>query len=275
LPVADAYAETLSQLEAALQVRHIARRPLITVTAEATPAEAAQLAAEHAINNLPVVGADGDVVGVLENVGGEIADGPRPRADVGTVRDSMRPLNDGVLVESQRSIEGLLEDLLEAPYYQLVVSEGRIDGIVTASDLNKAPVRVLAYATVARLETAMTAAIRHATKGDDEAAVRTLGGSGAGQVRADHERLKEGNLNAALLAATTFKQKGIILARLGVFGGGDTVEQEFDDLYQRLRNPLMHMTPFVAESIAGLREFATDLATARRRTDEALRTAAA
>jgi hypothetical protein len=36
----------------------------------------------------------------------------------------------------------------------------------------------------------------------------------------------------------------------------------------------MHMTPFVAESIAGLRAFAADLATARRRTDEALRTTA-
>jgi CBS domain-containing protein len=266
--VPDAYAETLAQLEAALQVRHIARRPLLTVSAEATPEEAARLAGEHSITNLPVVGDDSEVVGVLENAGGEIA------ADAKTVRDSMRPLDDSVLVESQRSIEGLLEDLLEAPYYQLVVSEGRIDGIVTASDLNKAPVRVLAYTTVARLETAMTAAIRHVTEDDDEAAIRTLGNSGAGQVRSDHERLREGNLNAALLAATTFKQKGVILARLGVFDGGDAVEQEFDDLYQHLRNPLMHMTPFVAESIEGLREFAADLATARRRTDEALRRSA-
>ncbi len=266
----DAYAETLAQLEAALQVRHIARRPLITMSAQATPEEAARLAGQHAINNLPVVGPDDEVVGVLENLGGEIPGAARPRADVKTVGESMRPLNDSVLVESQRSIEGLLEDLLEAPYYQLVVSEGRIDGIVTASDLNKAPVRVLAYTTVARLETAMTGAIRHATKGDDEAAIRMLGSSGAGQVRSDHERLREGNLNAALLAATTFKQKGVILARLGVFGGGDAVEQEFDDLYQHLRNPLMHMTPFVAESIEGLREFAADLATARRRTHEAL-----
>lgn len=260
----DAYAETLAQLEAALQVRHIVRRPLITVDADATAEEAAQFAAEHAIDNLPVVDDDGAVIGVLENARSE------PRPDVKTVREAMRPLDDSILVESQRSIEGLLEDLLEAPYYELVVSEGRIDGIVTASDLNKAPVRVLAYTTVARLETAMAGAIRHATKGDDEAAIRTLGSSGAGQVRSDHERLREGNLNAALLAATTFKQKGVILARLGVFAGGDAVEQEFDDLYQHLRNPLMHMTPFVAESIEGLREFAADLATARRRTDEAL-----
>jgi CBS domain-containing protein len=268
--VPDAYAETLAQLEAALQVRHIARRPLITVSAEATPQEATRIAQEHSLDHLPVVGQGEQVVGVLENVGGEIAAGARPRQDVKTVRDSMRPLDDSVLVESQRSIEGLLEDLLEAPYYQLVVSDGRIDGIVTASDLNKAPVRVLAYATVARLETAMTAAIRQVTNGDDEAAIRTLGSSGAGQVRSDHERLREGNLNAALLAATTFKQKGVILARLGVFDGGDAVEQQFDDLYQHLRNPLMHMTPFVAESIVGLREFAADLATARRRTREAL-----
>jgi CBS domain-containing protein len=139
--VADAYAETLSQLEAALQVRHIARRPLVTVSAAAPPEEAARVAAQHGIANLPVVGADGQVVGVLES-------------------GTLRPLDDGVLVESQRSIEALIDDLLDPPYYQLVVSDGRIDGIVTASDLNKAPVRVLAYATVARLETAMTAATR-------------------------------------------------------------------------------------------------------------------
>jgi hypothetical protein len=71
----------------------------------------------------------------------------------------MRPLSDRILIESQSSLESLLQDLLRPPFYQLVVTAGQIDGIVTVSDLNKAPVRVLRYATVAHLETATAQAI--------------------------------------------------------------------------------------------------------------------
>ena len=186
-----------------------------------------------------------------------------------------RPLNDRILVESQQSIEALLSDLLTAPYYQLVVTEGRIDGIVTVSDLNKAPVRVLAYATVARLETAMSAAIRAVANNDDNAAIGHLGESAAGQVRGYHQDLREQHLNVALLDATTFKQKGIILAELNVYADGDdrAMKSEFNGLYKRLRNPLMHMSPFVGESIPDLQRFAADLKQARRRTQEALRAA--
>jgi predicted transcriptional regulator len=201
--VADDYEQTLAQLETALQVRHIAHRPLITVRAETDPAQAGRVAAERTLNNLRVVGPNNEVIGVLENVNGEVPDVERPRRDIRAVRFSMRPLSDRILVEGHRSLEGLLEDLLQAPYYQLVVTRGRIDGIVTASDVNKAPVRVLAYATVARLETAMAAAIRRATGGDDEAAVSELGEGAAGQVRGDHERLLAGTLNVDLLDATT------------------------------------------------------------------------
>jgi hypothetical protein len=103
--VADAYAETLAEREAALHVRHIARRPLITVSVGATPEQAARLAAEHSINNLPVVDDEGAVIGVLE-------DAHRGReAGAKTVGDAMRPLDDSVLVESRRSIDGLLDDL--------------------------------------------------------------------------------------------------------------------------------------------------------------------
>lgn len=271
--MADDYEHTLAELEAALQVRHVAHRPLTTVRAAATPAEAERLAAGKTLNNLPVVDPNGEIIGVLENVNGEIPGGERPRRDVRAVRFSMRPLSDRVLVENDRSLERLLEDLLRPPYYQLVVASGRIEGIVTASDLNKAPVRVLAYTIVARLETAMTSAIRHATDHDDEAAVSTLGDGGAGQVRGEHERLLAGTLNADLLDATTFKQKGVILARLGIFGRPEEtalIEREFEHLYRRLRNPLMHMSPFVADSIDELRAFAGDLARARRRTTQAL-----
>jgi CBS domain-containing protein len=266
------YEQTLAELETALHVRHIAHRPLTTIDAATPPSEAERIGVGKTLNNLPVVGSNGEIIGVLENVNGEVRGVNRPRGDVQTVRFSMRPLSDRMLVESNRSLEGLLEDLLHAPYYQLDVTQGRIDGIVTASDLNKAPVRVWAYATVARLETAMAAAIRNATGEDDDVAVSKLGDGGAGQVRGAHKDLLAGALNADLLDATTFKQKGVILARLGVGGSenAEVIEREFEHLYRQLRNPLMHMSPFVAESIEGLRVFAGDLARARTRTREAL-----
>ena len=268
----DDYEETLAQLESALQVRHIAHKPLITVRHDATPAEAERLADEETLNNLPVVGPDNAIVGVLENVNREIPELAHPSRDVQAVEHSMERLNDRILVESHQSIEGLLEDLLRAPYYQLVVTHGRIDGIVTASDLNKAPVRVMAYATVARLETAMSVAIRTLTNEDDDAAIAHLGDDGAGRVRGHHKWLRKKHLNIALLDATSLKQKGIILARLGVFGADDdgAIEDEFEGLHERLRNPLMHMSPFVGDSIERLRDFADDLARARGHTLDAL-----
>jgi CBS-domain-containing membrane protein len=270
--VQDEYAETLSELETALQVRHIAHRPLVTIARDAKPAAAERLASGKTLNNLPVRGADGAIVGVLENINGEIPSVKRPRVDVSAVSYSMRTLDDRIVVESRQSIERLLRDLLSPPYYQLVVTDGRIDGIVTVSDLNKAPVRVLAYATVARLEAAMSVAIRTVTRNSDEAAIQALGEGGAGQVRGHHRQLREQHLNVALLDATTFRQKGIILAKLRVFADGDdrTIQAEFDGLYERLRNPLMHTSPFVGESIPGLQRFAEDLERARQRTKEAL-----
>ncbi|MDA0184055.1 CBS domain-containing protein [Solirubrobacter phytolaccae] len=170
----DEYAETLVELEAALQVRHIAHRPLVTIARDAKPAAAERLASGKTLNNLPVRGADGAIVGVLENINGGKLAVERPRLDVSAVSHSMRTLDDRIVVESRQTIERLLQDLLSPPYYQLVVTDGRIDGIVTVSDLNKAPVRVLAYATMARLETAMSVAIRTVTRNSDEAAIQAL-----------------------------------------------------------------------------------------------------
>ncbi len=119
----------------------------------------------------------------------------------------------------------------------------------------------------------MKVAIRVRTGGDDEEAVSLLGEGGAAQVRGAHGHLLHANLNAELLEATSFKQKGVILAALGVFTGSD-VTGEFDRLYARLRNPLMHASPFVADSIDGLRGFAVDLAVARSRTQDAIDAAA-
>ena len=270
--VADDYETTLIQLAGSLEASHVAHRPLTTISATDRVEQARAIAEAQTLNNLPVVDAEQGVIGVLENLNGEIPGYARPREDVRSVRYAMRPLSDRILIESHSSLESLLHDLLRPPFYQLVVTAGEIDGIVTVSNLNKAPIRVLCYATVAHLETAMAQAIRRLTNNDDEAAVALLGTDGAAQVAGTYRRLRHGNLNADLLDATTLKQKGLILHELGVFEeiGTASVNAEFQHLYEQLRNPLMHMSPFVAETIEGLQAFAADLDRARQRTREAI-----
>jgi hypothetical protein len=65
-------------------------------------------------------------------------------------------------------------------------------------------------------------------------------------------------------------QKGEILARGHVFSG-DPVEisEEFKDLYEQLRNPLMHASQYVDDSVAALNLLARRLAFIRARTAEA------
>jgi hypothetical protein len=118
----------------------------------------------------------------------------------------------------------------------------------------------------------MVAAIRRKTDRDDEVAIAVLARDSRRRVRELHRRLHDAFLNADLLDATTFRQKAIILAELQVFASttGTPVRDEFGKLYERLRNPLMHTGPIVADSIDGLRDFAGFLERARSRTEEAL-----
>ncbi len=138
--MADDYETTLVQLEQSLQAQHIAQRPLMKLPLKASLDEARAIAALHTVNNLPVVDQRQGIAGVLENLNGEIDDYACPPDD-GTAGSAMRPLTDRMLVEGSCSLERLLADLLEPPYYQLVVTAGNIDAIVTVADLNKAPLR--------------------------------------------------------------------------------------------------------------------------------------
>ena len=219
------------------------------------------------INNVPVT-RNGRIVGMLENVNGEIDGAPTPAADE-KVGSAMRPLSDDMLIEGGRTLEDFLPELLRAPYYRLVLRGGVIDAIVTPSDLNKLAVRVLAYAAVAHLEATMTAAIG-ALFPSDEAAVQELGAGGAAQVLGDHRRLTGNRLNPSLLDVTNLKQKAVILAHTETFpGSAAEIEIEFDTIYTELRNPLMHNGEYVTDSLEKLQQFIDNLEVVSKRTAQA------
>jgi len=225
------FEETIARLQAALHVAHVTTSPLLNAQAQERVHVVRSWAEPAAINNVPVV-ERGVVIGVLENVAGDIAEAPRPSDDQ-HAGQAMRRLAADMLLESTTRLDRVLEVLLEPPFYRLVLHEGRVDSIVTPSDLNKLPVRVVAFTMLAHLEASAVLAIERLTH-DNHEAVALLGKDEAAQVNAEWRRLKSGRIDLLPLDVTTLAQKGEILAALHVFPDPEErVGEEFRRIYTR------------------------------------------
>jgi predicted transcriptional regulator len=257
--------ETIARLRAALHVTHVATSPLLSADAREPVRVVRSWAEAAAISNVPVV-ERGIVVGVLENVAGDLLDAPRP-LDAQQSGQAMRRLAADMLIESTARLDRVLEVLLEPPYYRLVLREGRVDSIVTPSDLNKLPVRVVAFTMLAHLEAAAVLAI-DAPREEHLDAVALLGTDEAAQVDAEWRRLQNQRLDLSPLDVTTLAQKGAILAALHLFLDSEEAVKDFRRIYARLRNPVMHVGDYVSDSLPELQAFIADLDVVRRRTDE-------
>jgi predicted transcriptional regulator len=258
--------DAIAGVQGAFHVSHIATSPLRSAATQERVRAVRAWAKAMGVDNVPVV-ARGAVVGVLENVSGDMPDVPRP-ADDESAGQAMTRLSADMLIESTTRLDRVLAVLLETPYYRLVLREGRVDAIVTPSDLNKLPVRVLAFTMLAHLEAVALVAIGQLTD-DDREAVGLLGRHEAAQVSDLWGRLRSKRLDVSVVDMTSLPQKGRILAALGVFpDSAKDVVRDFDGIYKRLRNPVMHGGSYVSDSIDELRCFADDLQIVRRRTDE-------
>jgi hypothetical protein len=76
-----------------------------------------------------------------------------------TVYDAMQPLREGLIVSADMPIADLIPQLRES-HYRLILGGGRIDGLVTQSDLLKLPVRMLLFGLISHLELCLCALVR-------------------------------------------------------------------------------------------------------------------
>lgn len=76
-----------------------------------------------------------------------------------TVLDAMHPLDESILMSSEASLLGFVASA-DAHPCRLVISETRINGIVTVSDIQKLPVRPILFLLVTHLEMLMAEALR-------------------------------------------------------------------------------------------------------------------
>ena len=110
-----------------MEAREIMNRNVITVTPETTVEEAVDLLLRYRIHGAPVVGVDGQLIGMVSFV--DLA--KRTGETVGQVM-----VSDPVCADEDSSVEELASMMLEQIVRRVpITSGGRVVGIVSASDI--------------------------------------------------------------------------------------------------------------------------------------------
>ncbi len=151
----NSFRTSISALDTGVRVSHIATFRLKTCSPEQKVDEVLTDPLLEEFDQIPVR-RKRHIVGVLE----------RGAMPLGTVAESMLPLDDSLLVAADQPITKFVA-LLSKRSYRLVLVGTEITGIVTRSDIAKAPVRLLAFTLVSHLEMAMTAVIQKRFPNDD------------------------------------------------------------------------------------------------------------
>ncbi|MCW3101339.1 MAG: hypothetical protein JWL77_6957 [Chthonomonadaceae bacterium] len=263
---------TMQGLERSLTVSHVSTADLSTAFPKQQVRTVRAWASAAAINNVPVR-RDTAIVGVVENILGDLSQTrrvPAPPDDDASVADAARPLGSDMLIEGSQPLAEIVDELLKPPHYRLVLEGGRLDSIVTPSDLGKLPMRVLVFTQIAHMESTVTDAIRRRYETEQDA-IDALGVDGRAQVMGKVRDMKDKNLDPSVLELASLRQKAQIAAACGIFAGDrDELDAQFKDLYERLRNPLMHAATFVDDSLEALVRLSGHLHFIRERTAEAL-----
>lgn len=196
---------------------------------------------------LPVEGTDGHIVGLFS------AKGTADAADVDDefVRDHMCPLSETDLIGADATILNFIHRVRPQPL--LVVSGGRINGLVAWSDLQKLPVRTAVFALVTGFELTMYEAIKAVfPKGDGWC--EHLSDTRLKDAEDVFEKRGGNESDVELLLCTEFCDKRTILKKCLPFdsqatssGAMPMSKRKFEDEIKKienLRNPLAHASSY-------------------------------
>jgi hypothetical protein len=124
----------------------------------------------------------------------------------------MRNLDDGILVAANEPLLDFMPLMADIPFYRLVLTGSRINGIVTRSDLLKLPVRLLGFAMVTNLELMMQEVIQHQLP-DDQVWMALLSNNRREKVLDKQADYQKRRLDPSLLELTEFADKRTIVKK--------------------------------------------------------------
>jgi hypothetical protein len=165
---------------------------------------------------------------------------PRHGVDAGkTVRQAMQPLSEGVIVSADMPIAELIPQLRKS-HYRLILRGGRMDGLVTQSDLLKLPVRMLLFGLISHLELCLRALVR--ARAPWPRWLQLLEPERNKAVRSRVEDLRKARFELDPLEFSNFSDVVDVLAQQPDLGDGFREEA---NLIRILRNDIAHAKTYI------------------------------
>lgn len=230
----------LKAMEASFHVRLISTLEPELVWAPADAQATSWLAENHPDFDQFPVKQDDATVGILLRQGDHIGK---------TVREAMQGLRDGLIVSADMPITELILQLSDN-HYRLVLRGGRIDGLVTQSDLLKLPVRMLLFGLISHLELCLRALVRERVPGQDW--LNSLRPNRRQEIKGKLTKLQEARFEPDPLEFTYFSDVVDVLMLQPDLGAGFKTEM---DAIRDLRNDTAHAKTYIS-SAADVKQFA-------------------
>ena len=245
---------TLRQLESGLTVQLVAETQLRMFDLIEPAQNALHVMNEFDFSQAPVT-SKGEVVGVVDR------DVPSTGQ---TVADWMQPLTSSMMMSAQTNLRDSIRILARSSRrYRLILSDAGVSGILTRSDLQKLPVRLLAFSYVTHLESVLAETIERRSTGDDwvqyleswdkslgdlaaSAASAGIGSEAIRRLRSNQTRNEKFDIVPSLLEVTEFPQKWYVVCRM--MNLGEEFASELAGIQRHLRNSVAHSRNYVASN---------------------------
>ncbi|MCA9833505.1 MAG: CBS domain-containing protein [Thermomicrobiales bacterium] len=249
------FSTTLKQLESSLSVQLVAGNHLRVFETDESSSSAFSEMNEMDFSQAPV-SSDGQVVGVID----------REDTDRGAlVAHWMKPLSASHLISSQTSLREVIRILAsDKRRYRLILTGSDVTGIVTRSDLQKLPVRLLAFSYVTHLETLFTELILSESSADEWVDYlrdfdSSLGGfaqnmlgpligtKAVEDLYKKQQNFAHKDVVPPLVEVLEFSQKWYVVCRALDFG--EKFAADMAGIQRYLRNPVAHSRNYVSSDL--------------------------